>query len=700
MNKKYSINRRDFIKYSGLTTAGLAFGLYISTAEKLIAQSSKTFFNPNIWLQIDKDGIVTITMHRSEMGQKIWTALPMIVAEELEADWSKIKVVQGNFNEEFGDQQTGGSASVRTSYDKLRKAGATAREMLISAAAIEWGVERETCFAENGYILNSLTDNKLSYGQLIDKANTLPVPKTVTLKDPKDFKIIGKSKKSLGQSSKIDGSLKYGFDLQFPGMLTAMVVHSPVVGGKVESFDASDALSLNGIKKVFEISSGIAIVGENTWSVLQGKNKINIEWVPGNNTDLDSTTISDIFKNALSKKSEIVLEKGDFTDEYNKSKTHLEAVYEAPYLDHATMEPVNCTAKIANGFCEVWAPTQDPAGAFEEVRRITGFPKKNIKVITLKSGGGFGRLHAVGYVREAVEVARHVNGAVKVIRTREEDIKNGTYRPATINQVKSGLDKKGMPTSWFNRISGPDNSHYWTITGGSDDLPYDIPNIQIDYVRSKVNIPVGPLRSVGHIQNAFVNECFIDELANLANQDPFEYRRNLMSNNKRQLNVLEVAAEKADWQGSKKNDKFYGIASHYSFQSYAAIVAEISFNSKRKMKINRIICVIDCGLVINPDGVRAQVESGVALALTAALFGEITFKDGKVQQSNFNNYKLIKMNQMPQIETYIVPSYEAPTGAGEPPVPPTAPALANAIFAATGIRHRNLPITRHAPDLI
>lgn len=700
MSKTYSINRRDFIKYTGLTTAGLAFGFYISSAGKLIAQDVKIVFSPNLWLQIDKDGIVTITMHRSEMGQKVWTALPMIVAEELEADWSKIKVVQGNLNEEFGSQVTGGSASIRTSYDKLRKAGATAREMLISAAAIEWGVERETCFAENGYILNSVTDNKLSYGQLIDRANTLPIPKKVTLKDPKDFKIIGKSIKSLGEASKIDGSLKYGYDLQFPGMLTAMVIHSPVVGGKVKSFDASDALNMNGVKKIFEISSGIAIVGENTWSVLQGKKKIRIEWMPGNNKDLDSKAISETLKNALSKKSNIVLQKGDFASDYNNSETHIEAVYEAPYLDHATMEPVNCTAKIENGFCEVWVPTQDPAGAFEEVRKITGFPKKNIKIITLKSGGGFGRLHAVDYVRDAVEVAMQIKVVVKVIRTREEDIKNGTYRPATINQVKSGLDKNGMPTSWFNRISGPDNVHHWFITGGSDDLPYEIPNIQIDYVRSKIDIPVGPLRSVGHIQNAFVNECFIDELANLANQDPFEYRRSLMKNNARQLKVLEVVAEKADWKGRNNNNKFYGIASHYSFQSYAAMVAEISINSKRKMKINRIICAIDCGLVINPDGVRAQVESGVALALTAALFGEITFKDGKIQQSNFHNYKLIKMNQMPQIETYIIPSYEAPTGAGEPPVPPTAPALANAIFAATGIRHRSLPIIKHAPNLI
>jgi isoquinoline 1-oxidoreductase beta subunit len=700
MSKRYQINRRDFIKYTGLTTVGLTFGFYITSAEKLVAQETRTVFSPNLWLQIDKDGIVTITMHRSEMGQKIWTSLPMIVAEELEADWSKIKVVQGNLNEEYGSQQTGGSESVRTSYDKLRKAGATAREMLISAAAIEWGVERETCFAENGHIFNSITGNKLGYGQLIDRANTLPVPKTVTLKDPKDFKIIGTSKKSLIQSSKIDGSLKYGYDLQSPGMLTAMVIHSPVVVGKVESFDSSKALNVNGVKKVFEISSGVAIVGENTWSVLQGKKKINIEWDPGNNKDLDSETISETFKNALSKKSEIVLEKGDFTDEYTNSETRLEAIYEAPYLDHATMEPMNCTVKIENGKCEMWVPTQNPAGAFSEAQKITGFPKENIRIHTLKAGGGFGRRLAADYVTEAVEIAMQVNSAVKVIRTREEDIKNGIYRPATLNQVKAGLDINGMPSSWFNRISGPDNAHYMYITMGSDDLPYDIPNININYVRSKMDIPIGALRSVGHIQNAFVNECFIDELANLANQDPFEYRRSLMKNNARQLNVLEVAAEKADWKGRNNNKKFYGIASHYSFQSYAAMVAEISFDEKNKLKIERIICAIDCGLVINPDGVRAQVESGVALALTAVLFGEITFKNGKVQQSNFHDYKLIKMDQMPRIETHIIPSHEAPTGAGEPPVPPTAPALANAIFAATGIRHRSLPITKYAPDLI
>jgi len=700
MSKNNKINRRDFIKYSGLTSAGLAFGFYITSVDKLVAQDIKSVFSPNIWLQIDSAGIVTITMHRSEMGQKVWTSLPMIVAEELEADWSKIKVVQGDLNEEFGSQVTGGSASVRTSYDKLRKAGATAREMLILAAALEWNISRENCIAENGFIINSITGKNFGYGQLIDRANTLPIPKNVSLKDPKDFTIIGKSMKSLGQSSKIDGSLKYGFDLQLPGMLTAIVIHCPVVGGAIKSFDASEALNTVGVKNVIPVSSGVAIIGDNTWSILEGQKKLIIDWDSRDNKNLDSSFISETFKSALSKKGTVVKQNGNFKEGYNYSVNQLEAIYEGAYLDHATMEPMNCTVKIENNNCEMWAPTQDPAGAFEEAKRITGFPKKNIKIHTLKAGGGFGRRLAEDYVSEAVEIAMQVNVPVKVIRTREEDIKNGVYRPATMNQVKGGLDNDGNLIAWFNRISGPDNSSHWTITGGADELPYDIPNLHIDYVRSKFDIPIGPLRSVGNIQNAFVNESFIDELAHLAGKDSFEYRRNLMGNNKRQLNVLQTAVEKANWKGSANNGKYYGIASHFCFQSYAAMVAEISFDSNNKLKIERMICAIDCGLVINPDGVRAQVESGIAIGLSAALFGEISFNKGSVKQSNFHNYKLIRMNQMPIVETYIVPSNEAPTGAGEPPVPPAAPALTNAIFAGTGKRYRSLPITKYAPDLI
>jgi len=685
------INRRDFIKYTGLTTTSLAFGFYISSADKLLAQDSSAVFSPNIWLKIDKNGIVSITMHRSEMGQKVWTSLPMIVAEELDADWSKIKVVQGDLNEEFGSQVTGGSASVRTSYDKLRKAGATAREILISAAALEWGVPRENCRADNGYIVNTVSGKKLGFGQLIKRANSLPIPKNVQLKDPNDFKIIGKSKKSLGQSSKIDGSLKFGFDLQFPGMLTAIVIHCPVIGGTINSFDASETLKNAGIRDVVQISSGLAIIGDNTWSILEGYQKIKINWDYGDNEHLNSESISKQLKNSLSKKGKVVKQNGDFNEGYKNAKSRLEAIYDGSFLDHATMEPMNCTVKIENGTCEIWLATQDPAGAFKEAQTITKFPKKNIKIHTLKAGGGFGRRLAEDYVREAVEIALQVKTAVKVIRTREEDIKNGIYRPATLNQVKGGLDIDGNPLAWMNRVSGPDNTSYWTITGGADELPYDIPNIQIDYVQSKLDIPVGPLRSVGNIQNAFVNESFIDELAYLSNKDPLDYRINLMYNNKRQLKVLKTAAEAANWNGSKNDGKYYGVSSHYCFQSYAAMVAEISF-VEGKLKINRMICAIDCGLVINPDGVRAQIESGVAIGLSAALFGEITFQDGQVEQSNFHNYKIIKMEQMPVIETHIISSYEPPTGAGEPPVPPTAPALTNAIFAGTGKRYRSLPL--------
>ncbi|MFC1593304.1 molybdopterin cofactor-binding domain-containing protein [Candidatus Neomarinimicrobiota bacterium] len=684
-----NITRRDFIKYTGLSSAGIAFGLYITSAEKIFAQEA--VFRPNIWLQIDKNGFVTITMHRSEMGQKVWTALPMIIAEELEADWSKVKVVQGDLNDKFGSQVTGGSASVRTSYDKLRKAGATAREMLLSAAAIQWGVSKDQCKAENGFIVNIANNEKLGYGQLINAANNIKVPENPPLKDPKDFKIIGKSKKSLGQSNKIDGTLKYGFDLQFPDMLTAIVIHCPVIGGAPISFDKSETLKVPGVKNVFKISTGVAIVGKNTWSVIQGQKKLNINWDLGSNQGLNSTDIRNDFKSALEKHGKKIKTIGDFDTNYEKSYKQIEALYEGSFLDHATMEPMNCTVKIENNNCELWLPTQDPAGAFEEARNITGFKKKDITIHTLKAGGGFGRRLAEDYVREAVEIAMIQKGTVKVIRTREEDIKNGVYRPATINMVKGAIDKEGQPIAWFNRISGPDNTSYWTISGGADELPYEIPNIHLDYVQSKSTIPIGPMRAVGNIQNAFVNESFIDELAHLAKKDPLDYRLKLMTNNKRQLNVLKTAAEAASWNGSKKNGKYYGLASHYCFQSYAAMVAEISFIGE-KLKIDRMICAIDCGLVINPDGVKAQIEGGIAIGLSAALFGEITFKDGQVEQSNFHNYKLINMDQMPVVETHIISSYESPTGAGEPPVPPTAPALTNAIFAGTGKRYRSLPL--------
>jgi CO/xanthine dehydrogenase Mo-binding subunit len=684
-----SINRRDFIKYTGLSTVGIAFGIYISSAEKLFAQS--VVFKPNIWLQIDKNGFITITMHRTEMGQKVWTALPMIVAEELEADWSKVKVVQGDLNDEFGSQVTGGSASVRTSYDKLRKAGATAREMLITAAATNWGVDKSICRAENGFIINTKTKEKLEYGMLVDLANTVKVPTNPPLKDPKDFKIIGKSIKSIGQADKIDGRLKYGFDLQFPGMLTAVITHCPVMGGKVISFNGTETLKVKGVQNVFQISTGIAIVGTDTWSVLEGQKKLKVDWNYGSNRSLNSKDITQTFTDAINKKGNKILSKGDFTSAIKESSKNLEALYEGAYLDHAPMEPMNCTVKIDNGSCELWVPTQDPSGAFNEAKKITGFSKNNIKIHTLKAGGGFGRRLAEDYVKEAVEVALIQKGTVKVIRTREEDIKNGIYRPATINQVSGAIDKKGKPVAWMNRISGPDNSSYWTITGGSDELPYSIPNIHIDYVRSKVNIPIGPLRAVGNIQNAFVNESFIDELAHLANKDPLDYRISLMQENKRQLNVLKTAADAVGWNGSSKNGKYYGLASHFCFESYAAMVAEISIVENR-IKLERMICAIDCGLVINPDGVKAQIESGVAIGLSAALFGEITFTDGKVEQSNFHNYKIVKMDQMPVIETYIVQSYKSPTGAGEPPVPTTAPALTNAIFAGTGVRYRSLPL--------
>jgi isoquinoline 1-oxidoreductase beta subunit len=631
-------------------------------------------------------------MPRSELGQKIWTSLTQIVAEELEADWTKIRVVQGDFNPAFGSQTTGGSASIRTSYDKLRKAGATAREMFIMAAAQEWKVEKSSCRAENSSVIHIPTNRVFSYGELVDAASKLPVPEEVPLKDPKQFKIIGKAYKSLDALEKINGSAVYGYDFKIPGMLIALVARSRSIGRKPQDFDGSKAMSIPGVKKVVPISSGIAVVAENTWAAIQGRKALDISWDKDTGLTIDSTQISNLFKESAGNPGSVIHSDGDHTQALKDSETVLQAEFEVPYLDYAPMEPMNCTALVKNGKCEIWAPTQNPGAAYPAARSVTGLPYESITVHTLRSGGGFGRRLQTDYVEDAVEVAMKVDGPVKVIRTRDEDIQHGIYRPATYHRLKAGINENGDPTAWNHRISGPFDEWEGIITGGAAELPYDIPNVFVDFVMSDIGVPIGAWRSVANTQNAFVNECMIDEMAVKAGKDPYEYRRMLLNKFPRHQQVLDLAAEKAGWGKSLSGNRAQGIAVHASFRSFAAIVAEISVDQGRKLKIHKMTCAIDCGTVINPDGVRAQVEGGVTMGITAALYGKISFKNGEVQQSNFHNYKLLTMKEMPLIETVIVPSTEPPTGAGEPPLPPTAPALVNAIYAATGKRVYRLPI--------
>ncbi|MFC1546924.1 molybdopterin cofactor-binding domain-containing protein [Candidatus Neomarinimicrobiota bacterium] len=694
MGERTVLTRGDFLRLSATAGAGLVIGFHLPWLDRAKAAQTANLFTPNAWISIDTGGAVTIVVHRSEFGQKVWTSLPMIVAEELEVDLAQVKVQQADLNRIYGGQTTGGSASVRTSWDKLRTAGATAREMLIAAAVQTWGLPRGECRAENGTIVHAPTKKVLTFGELVTTAATLPVPEEVSLKDPKDFNLIGKSIKSLDGRAKIDGSTIYGYDFTLPGMLTAAVARCPVFGGKAASYDDSAARTVPGVRKVVAISSGVAVVAENTWSALEGRKALKVTWDEGPNASLDSDNITRTLREAADKEGTVIRQDGDAKAALGRGDTKLEAVYEVPFLDHAPMEPMNCTAQVKDGTCEIWAPTQSPSAAWEAAREVTGFSPGAIQVHVIRMGGAFGRRLQGDFARDAVAVAQALDVPVKVIRTREEDIQHGVYRPATTHKLQAALDKKGQPVAWSHRVSGPFDEWEGLITGGADTLPYAIPNIQVDYVMSELPLPFGAWRSVANTQNAFVNECFLDELAAAAKRDPCEFRRELLKDHPRHLGVLDLAAEKAGWGKRLPRGHYQGIAVHYCFRSYAAVVAEISLDKEGNLKIHRITCAIDCGIVINPDGVRSQVEGGVTLGLTAALYGAITLKNGRVEQSNFHNYKLITMGEMPPVETHTVPSGERPTGVGEPPVPPTPPALVNAIYAATGKRIRQLPINR------
>jgi len=692
MATKTTLTRSEFIKVSTTAGTGLALAFCLPWWRGSDAAQTSGTFRPNVWVSIDTTGTVTITMHRSEMGQKIWTALPMIVAEELETDWSKVRVRQGDLNPVYGGQTTGGSASVRTSYDKLRKAGAVAREMLITAAAQTWNVPRSSCRAESGAVIHVPTNRKLTYGQLVETAALLPVPAEVPLKDPKEFKIIGRALKSLDAASKIDGSAIFGYDLKLPGMLTAVVARCPVFGGRVGSYDDSAARAVPGVRQVARISSGVAVVADDTWAALQGRKALKVTWDKGPNADLSSAGISRMLQAAAETPGTVLRSDGDAHQALTKAAKTLAAAYEVPYLDHAPMEPMNCTARVTQDECEIWAPTQSPGSAQQTGMGVTGLPAEAVKVHTLKMGGGFGRRLQWDYVQDAVEVARALDVPVKVIRTRDEDIQHGFYRPATYHKVQGGLDKSARPVVWTHRVSGPSDDWHGMITGGAPELAYAIPNVHVDYVMSDIPVPIGAWRSVAHTQNAFVNECFIDELATTAVKDPYEFRRGLLREHPRHRGVLDLVVEKAGWGKRLPGGRFQGLAVHFSYQSYAAIVSEVSLDRRGNLKIHKMVCAIDCGTVINPDGVRSQVEGGIVMGLTAALYGAITLEKGRVQQSNFHNYKLLTMREMPVVEAHIVPSTEPPTGVGEPPVPPTPPALVNAIYAATGKRIRRLPI--------
>jgi CO/xanthine dehydrogenase Mo-binding subunit len=687
------ITRGEFLKVSATAGSALVLGFHLPLVKALSSTAPDTSFSPNIWLSIEPSGEVVITAHRAELGQKTWTSLPRIVAEELEADWEQVRVVHGNFNPAFGGQVTGGSASVRTSYDKLRMAGATALALLKSAAAKKWGVNPSTCSGVSGYIRHQASGRELSYGELTTLATAEEIPDNIELKDPANFKLIGQSVKSIEAASRVRGSAIYGLDFALPEMLYATTVHCPVFGGKVESINDQAARKIAGVKQIIEISSGVAVVGTDSYSVISGAKALDIAWDKGDFADKSSADISRDMHGALDQSGEELRNDGNVQESLAKAANVIESTYEVPYLDHAPIEPVNCTAWFKGESCEIWAPTQNPESAYKAAEYVTGLSGDAIQVNMLYAGGAFGRKLAYDYVAEAVEISKVLRKPVKLFWSRSEDIQHGQYRPTSVHRLAGAVNGQGRPIAWSHKIAGPVQ---WAgyIAGGAGELPYAIDNVHVEAAMFENPVPYGPLRSVGNTQTAYANECFMDELAEAAKVDPYQFRRGLLTDHPHHLAVLDLAAEKADW-GNPGPGIFQGIAVHASFHSYAAVVAEISLSDNGKIKLERMVGTIDCGTVVNPWGVEHQIEGGIIFALSLACHSAITLKNGAVEQTNYHNYKLLKMGETPKVEVHIVPSTEQPTGVGEPPVPPTAPALVNAIYAATGKRIYELPLTKH-----
>lgn len=719
MNDIVNCSRRDVFKMGALAGGGLILGAALSGFARFAgaATSGSPPFAPNAFIRIGADESVTLIINHSEMGQSIYTGLAMLLAEELEADWARIRVeaapVDPAYNNPmFGMQGTGGSTSTRSEWVRLRKMGAAARQMLIAAAADTWKVDAGTCRAENGQVLHPGSNRRLSYGQLVEKASRLKPPQDVPLKDPQTFKLIGKPTKRLDTPEKTNGRGLFSLDVNLPGMLVAVIARPPVFGGKAKSFDAGRAKAVAGVKHVVEIDRGIAVAAEGYGAALAGRKALEIVWDEGPLANLDSAAQRRQYAELAQRPGVVAEKRGDAAAAMGRAVKKFEAVYELPYLAHAPMEPLNCVADVRKDGCEVWVGTQmqtmDRNGAAE----AAGLRPDQVKLHTMLLGGGFGRRSVPDghFVREAVQVSKAVKAPVKVIWSREDDMRGGYYRPASYHAIAAGLDAAGSPVAWQHRIvsqsimadmpfggaasrGGLDN----TSVEGASDLPYEVPNLLVDWQRAPGGVPVLWWRSVGHSSNAFVVETFIDELARTAGKDPYEYRRALLGNHPRHKKVLELAAEKAGWGKALPDGRGRGLAVHESFGSFVAQVAEVSVSKAGQVRVHRVVCAMDCGPVVNPDGIHAQMESGVAFGLTAALYGEITFEKGRVKQQSFQDYPMLRMNEMPVVETYLVPSADKIGGVGETGVPPLAPAVANAVFSVTGKRIRRLPI--RAEDL-
>ncbi len=701
-----SVSRRTLLKTTG---ASLVVGFCYSPGPATGAPATAPApYVANAFVTIGADDSVTLTMPKVEMGQGTYTSIPMLLAEELEVDLGKVKLRHAppdakTYGIPFGDQFTGGSTSVRTMYQPMRQAGAAARMVLVQAAAAQWKVEPAACFAESGHVVHKATGRRVSYGKLVARASRLPLPKDVALKAAGDFKVIGKPVKRLDAKGKVDGTAKFGIDATVPGMKFASVVNSPVVGGKVKSVNDSAARAMRGVRDVVVLDDAVAVIADNTWYARQAAAALKIEWDEGRNAALTTDDLRQLMLETLKKPGAVARNDGDPLKTIADDPKRVESIYFNQMLAHAAMEPVNATVHVKPDSAEIWTGTQVPARAHMTAAKLLGLPPDKVVVNNFLLGGGFGRRLYHDQVDQAVLIGKRVDGPVKVTWTREEDIQHDVFRGFYAHSVSASLDERGLPVALSHKIAGPSSLAVFApafigpdgvdseAVENSKTLAYDIPGRRTEHVREEGPVVTGFWRGVGPSRNAVVIESFIDELALRGKRDPVEYRLAMLTKNERARVVVARAAQLSGWDEKLPSRRGKGVALLYAFDTYIAQVVDLSVDPAGQIKINRVTCVVDCGLVVNPDTVIAQMQGGINFGLTAALYGEITLKGGRVQQSNFHDYRPLRMNEAPPIQVEIVKSSEAPGGIGEPGTSAAIAAFSNAVFAATGKRLYSLP---------
>jgi isoquinoline 1-oxidoreductase subunit beta len=704
------VSRRGFLQAIAAAGGGLMLGVSLPSAPGEAAAADTEVFTPNAFVRIERDGQIVLTMPYVEMGQGTYTSIPMLIAEELEVDLKQVRLEHAPPDERLyanpllGVQATGNSNAIRGAWQPLRQAGAVARTMLVSAAAERWKVDPASCRAQSGEVIHGPTGRRIGYGELAADAARMPVPESVVLKQPKDFKLIGTPAKRLDLPAKVDGTAVFGIDARPPGVKIATLAQSPVFGGRLRHVDDMAARAVKGVRQIVRLDDAVAVVADHMGAAKKGLAALVIEWDDGPHANLHTGAIMAELEEATSRAGAVAQTIGDVDKATAGALTKVEATYQVPFLAHATMEPVNCTVHVRSDRCEVWLGTQVMARVQAAAAKTAGLPLDKVVVHNHLLGGGFGRRLEIDYVVRAVEIAKHVDGPVKVVWSREEDIQHDMYRPAWFDRISAGLNDKGMPIAWNHRYAGSSVLARWlppafnngldpdTIEGAID-LVYDLPNLRVEYVRVEPpGIPTAFWRSVGPSHNVFVTESFMDELAAAAKQDPVSYRLALLDKTPRAKAVLALAADKAGWGEKLPPGVGRGVSIQNAFATYMAQVAEVEVARDGTVRVRRVVCAVDCGTVVNPDTVQAQIQSAVVFGITAALYGEITVKNGRVEQTNFDTYQMLLMNEAPAVEVHIVRSSEAPGGMGEAGTSAIVPAVTNAIFAATGKRLRKLPV--------